>query len=229
MRRWHLLSLLLVAACSGLEEGEGGVVAIEVETPPTSNHEVGQPVQVVARALDVNGQVVEVPLRWQSTAAAVTVYASGLVTGVQAGEADVQAFSGSLPSEPVTFEVAARPDTIIIAGDFVFTLPIAAEPPPGATLTVRLETFAPPGPVGGQPVIFEITSPLPGTTTPLVQLTGGVQIDTVTTADDGTASTVIGAASGQVPPDTVIVQVRAERTGGAAVPGSGQRFIVLFQ
>jgi hypothetical protein len=34
---------------------------------------------------------------------------------------------------------------------------------------------------------------------------------------------------GQIPPDTAIVEVRAERTSGAAVPGSGQRFIILFQ
>ena len=229
MKRWtRLLSLLLVAACSGLEEGEGGVVAIEVETPEDSTLEVGEQVQVVAHALDVDGQVVEVPLQWQSTTAAVTVDGTGLVTGVQPGDADVQAFSGSLPSEPVSFEVLARADTIIIQGDSVFTLPIGVEPLPTDTLTVRLETFTPPGPIGGQPVIFEITSPAPGAT-PVVQLAGGVQIDTITTADDGTASAVIGAASGQIPPDTAIVQVRAERSGGAAVPGSGQRFIVLFQ
>jgi hypothetical protein len=223
----RLLSLLLVAACSGLEEGEGGVVAVEVETPEVTTLEVGEQVQVVAHALDVDGQVVEVPLQWQSTAAAVTVNGTGLVTGVQPGEAEVQAFSGSLPSEPVSFEVVARADTIIIQSDSVFTLPIV-QPPPTATLTVRLETFTPPGPLGGQSVIFEITSPAPGATT-VVQLAGGVQIDTVTTADDGTASAVIGAVSEQIPPDTAIVQVRAERTGGAAVPGSGQRFIVLFQ
>jgi Bacterial Ig-like domain (group 2) len=229
VKRWtRLLSLLLVAACSGLEEGEGGVVAIEVETPEDSTLEVGEQVQVVAHALDVDGQVVEVPLQWQSTTAAVTVDGTGLVTGVQPGDADVQAFSGSLPSEPVSFEVVARADTIIIQGDSVFTLPIGVEPLPTDTMTVRLETFTPPGPIGGQPVIFEITSPAPGAT-PVVQLAGGVQIDTITTADDGTASAVIGAASGQIPPDTAIVQIRAERSGGAAVPGSGQRFIVLFQ
>ena len=229
MTRWiYLLSLLLVAACSGLEEGEGGVVAVEVEIPENSTLEVGEQVQVVAHALDVDGQVVEVPLQWQSTAAAVTVDGTGLVTGVQPGDADVQAFSGSLPSEPVSFVVLARADTIMIAGDSVFTLPIAVEPPPVATLTVRLETFTPPGPVAEQPIIFEITSPAPGAT-PVVQLAGGVQIDTVTTADDGTVSAVISAVSGQVPPDTAIVQVRAERSGGAPVPGSGQRFIVLFQ
>ena len=148
MKRWtRLLSLLLVAACSGLEEGEGGVVAVEVEIPEVSTLEVGEQVQVVAHALDVDGQVVEVPLQWQSTTAAVTVDGTGLVTGVQPGPADVQAFSGSLPSEPVSLRRSlARADTIIIAGDSVFTLPIGVEPPPIATLTVRLETFTPPGP-----------------------------------------------------------------------------------
>lgn len=228
MRSWtRLLSLLLVAACSGLDEGEGGVVAVEVEIPELTTIEVGEQVQVVARALDVNGAVVDTPLEWQSSTAAATVDATGLVTGVQPGEADVQAFSGNLPSEPVPFEVLARADTIIIVGDSVVTLPIV-EPPPTAALTVRLETFTPAGPVSGGPVIFEITSPAPGAT-PVVQLAGGVQSDTVTTASDGTARVEIGAVSGQVPPDTAIVQVRAERIRGAVVPGSGQRFIVLFQ
>ena len=34
--------------------------------------------------------------------------------------------------------------------------------------------------------------------------------------------------AGVAPPDSVVVSVRAERTRGAAVPGSGQRFIVRF-
>jgi Bacterial Ig-like domain (group 2) len=227
--RWtRLLSLILVAACSGLDEGDGGVVAVEVEIPEITTIEVGEQVQVVARALDVNGAVVDVPLEWQSSTAAVTVDATGLVTGVEPGEANVQAFSGNLPSEPVQFDVLARPDTIIIVGASVDTLPIV-EPPPTDTLTVRLETFTPTAaPISGGSVIFEITSPPPGTT-PIVQLAGGVQSDTVTTASDGTASVIFGAVSAQVPPDTAIVQVRAERISGGAVPGSGQRFIVLFQ
>jgi Bacterial Ig-like domain (group 2) len=229
VKRWtRLLSLLLVAACSGLEEGEGGVVAVEVETPEFQNLEVGEQVQVVARALDIDGAVVDVPLEWQASSAAVTVDDTGLVTGVQPGTADVQAISGSLPSESVAFTVVARADTVIISGDSVVTIPIGADPPVTATLTVRVETFTPPaGPLSNSPVIFEITSPLAGDT--VVQLAGEVQIDTVTTATDGTAAVVIGEVSGQVPPDTAIVQVRAERTRGSAVPGSGQRFIVLFQ
>jgi hypothetical protein len=222
------LTLLVVTACSGLDEGEGGVVAIEIETPTVSTLEVGDQVQVVARALDADGQVVDVALSWQSTAAAVSVDNTGLVTGVEPGTAQVQASAGTLASERLDFTVVVRPDTIIITGDSVITLPAVAEPPADTALTLRVESFNPAGPVASQPVIFEITSPTPGVT-PLVQLAGGVQIDTVTTAADGTASVAVGAVSGQVPPDTAIVEVRAERSDSTPVPGSGQRFILLFQ
>lgn len=223
MRRWaRLLPLLLAAACSGLEEGEGGVVAIELEAPEFQTIEVGEQVQLVARALDVDGQVVDAAIEWQASSTAVSVDGAGVVTGVQPGEADVQAAVGSLPSEALTFTVQARADTIIIAGDSVLTLPLA-DPTVTALLRVRLESFDPAQPVEGHPVIFEITSSAPG-----AQLAGGVQIDTLTTAADGTAGAVVSAASGQTPPDTAIVEVRAEGLRGA-VPGSGQRFIVLFQ
>lgn len=229
MRRWaRLLPLLAVTACSGLDEGEGGVVAIEVETPEFQTLEVGEQVQVVARALDADGQLVDVTIAWQASADAVTVDAAGIVTAAQPGEAAVQASVGSLASESLDFTVVAAADTIVIAGDSVFSVASGTEPPGTATLAVRLESFTSPEPLSGRPVIFEITRPLPGTT-PVVQLAGGVQGDTVTTSADATASVVIGAVSGQIPPDTAIVQVRAERLRGAAVPGSGQRFIVLFE
>jgi hypothetical protein len=77
-------------------------------------------------------------------------------------------------------------------------------------------------------VIYEITQPVPGAT-PVVQLAGGVQGDTLTTIADGTAAIALGLVAGQTPPDTAIVEVRANRTRGSPVPGSGQRFIVLFQ
>lgn len=228
MRRWALVLSLLAAACSGLEEGEGGVVAIEVETPEFLTLEVGEQVQVVARALDADGRAVDAPISWQASSDAVTVDAAGIVTGAVPGEVEVQAAVGSLTSEPLSFEVLARADTIIIAGDSVFPIPVGVDPPVVARLTVRLESFNPPELLDGRPVIFEITRPLPGAT-PVVQLAGGVQSDTVTTAADGTAFVDASAVTGQVPPDTAIVEVRAERTRGAAVPGSGQRFILLFQ
>lgn len=227
MRRWAaLLSLLAAAACSGLDEGEGGVVAIEVEIPDLLTLEVGEQEQLVARALDADGQVVDAALEWRSSTAAVTVDGAGIVTAAEPGDAEVQASVGSLVSESVSFDVLAPADTIIIAGDSVFTIPV--EPPGTATLAVRLESFTPAGPLEARPVIFEITSPVAGAT-PTVQLLGGVQSDTVLTSTLGAASVTVQAVTGQVPPDTAIVQVRAERTRGAPVPGSGQRFIVLFQ
>jgi hypothetical protein len=77
-------------------------------------------------------------------------------------------------------------------------------------------------------VIYEITRPVAGTA-PVVQLAGGVQSDTLSTVTDGTVGAVLSLVAGQVPPDTAIVEVRANRTRGSAVPGSGQRFIILFQ
>ena len=78
-----------------------------------------------------------------------------------------------------------------------------------------------------QPVIYEITTPTPDTA---VTLTGGVLSDTVQTGSDGTVSSeVLTLNPAKVRPDSTIIQVRANRTHGEPVPGSGQRFIVRFQ
>ncbi|HEX2220458.1 MAG TPA: hypothetical protein VHG35_16760 [Gemmatimonadales bacterium] len=231
MRRWAgLLSLLAAAACSGLDEGEGGVVALEIEVPGSELRtlEVGEQVQIAARALDADGQVVDAAITWSASTAAVAVDAAGIVTAVQAGTAEVQASVGSLASESVEFTVQARPDTIVIVGDSVFSIPSGVDPPVTPTLTVRLDSRSPAGPVGEHPVIFEITRPVAGDL-PVVQLAGGVQGDTLDTSAEGIAEVVVGAVAGQIPPDTAIVEVRANRLRGTPVPGSGQRFILLFQ
>jgi hypothetical protein len=218
---------LLAAACSGLEELDGGVAAVEIQFPALPALEVGEQVQLTARALDAEGEVVDAPIAWRASDDALGVDATGLVTGLQPGAASVQAAVGELVSERVGFTILTPADTLIIAGDSV-VLMSAADPPASTSLAVRLERRNPPGPAGSRPVIFEITRPLGGTS-PVVQLTGGVQSDTVTTGTDGTASVGLIVVTEQVPPDTVIVEVRATRTSGSAVPGSGQRFIALFQ
>jgi hypothetical protein len=226
VRRWAGLLSLAVVACSGLDEGEGGVVALEVEAPQGEAIEVGEQVQLVARALDADGEVVDAAISWRSSGEAVTVDATGIVTGAAPGEADVQAAVGSLASAPIGFSVQAPADTIVIVGDSV--IPVIADPPGTAAMSVRVDSRTPAGPLEGHPVIFAITKPLAGAA-PVVQLLGGVQSDTVTTSAEGTAGVTLGVVAGQVPPDTAIVEVRAERLRGDAVPGSGQRFIVLFQ
>lgn len=229
MRRWaRLLPLLAASACSSLDEGQGGVVALEIQVPELLTLEIGEQAQLSARALDADGQAVDATIEWLASAAALNVDATGLVTAVAPGTGDVQAAVGSLTSERITFTLLAPADTIIVVGDSVFVIPIAADPPVVANLVVRLESRAPVGPVGSRPVIYEITQPGAGAV-PVVQLAGGVQSDTISTLADGTAAIALSMATGQIPPDTAIVEVRANRTRGAAVPGSGQRFIVLFQ
>jgi len=227
--RWTcLLPLVAAAACSGLEEGEGGVVGLELEFPELRTLEIDEQAQLSARALDADGDVVEAPITWRATTAALSVDPTGLVTAIAPGSGEVQAVVGSLASERIGFTIVLRADTLIIEGDSVLVIPLDVDPPATATLPVRMESFDPAGPVGSRPVIYEIVQPVAGAT-PVVQLVGGVQIDTVNTAADGLASVVLGAVAGQIPPDTAIVEFRANRTRGAPVPGSGQRFIVLFQ
>lgn len=229
MRRWaRLLPLLAASACSSLDEGQGGVVALEIQVPELLTLEIGEQAQLSARALDADGQAVDATIEWLASAAALNVDATGLVTAVAPGTGDVQAAVGTLTSERITFTLLAPADTIIVVGDSVFVIPIAADPPVVANLVVRLESRSPVGPVGSRPVIYEITQPVAGAV-PVVQLGGGVQSDTISTLADGTAAIALSMATGQIPPDTAIVEVRANRTRGAAVPGSGQRFIVLFQ
>ena len=229
MRRWlHLLPLLAAAACSGLDEGEGGVAALEIELPDVPTLEVGEQVQLSARALDTQGDVVDAAIEWRARAAALTVDPAGLVTAVAPGTGDVQAVVGTLASERVAFSILTPADTLILAVDSVLVVPADADPPVNATLAVRLESLDPPGPASARPVIFEITRPAAGAA-PVVQLTGGVRSDTLDTGTDGTATVGLSLVAGQVPPDTAIVEVRANRTDGSPIPGSGQRFIALFQ
>jgi hypothetical protein len=103
-----------------------------------------------------------------------------------------------------------------LTGDSVVTPP----------LVTSLQSFTTGGLVD-RPVIYEITTPTPDTA---VTLTGGVLSDTLQTASDGTITSVsLSLNASKVRPDSTIIEVRANRTHGAPVPGSGQRFIVRFQ
>ena len=228
MSRWRrLLPVLVLLGCSGLDEGEGGVVALEVEVPEPSTVEVGDTLQLHATALDADGEPVDASITWQAADPTVSVDATGLVTGVSAGSGRVQARQGSLSSNVVTLTVIARADTLLVLGDSIRTVP--AETGTSGDLVTALRTFSPDAPVPSRPVIYAITYPVGGTT-PGVALTGGAQTDTVNTGADGT---VVGfqlvRVAGQPVVDSVVVTVSAERTRGAPVPGSGQRFVIRFE
>lgn len=225
--RIGLLLALAAAGCSGLDEGEAGVVGIEVRVPGPDTVEVAESIQLSATPLDKNGDSVGTSVTWLSADAAATIDpATGVLTGVSPGTARVQATVGSLGSALITFAVVPPADTLIIAGDSVFDVP--PETPTSPPLVTRVESFNPAGALPGRGVIYAITSPDPAAASPTVTLSGGGVADTITTAADGTATTALAVLTGSAPPDSVIVEVRTKRTRGAAVAGSGQRFIVRF-
>lgn len=227
MSRWTpLVAVAMLAGCSGLDEGEAGVVALEVRAPLPPIVEVGETVQFSATPLDADGDSVGVPVAWRTPDATLSVGEStGLVTGLAPGVGQVQALVGSLVGELVRLDVIAPADTLVLVGDSVVAAP--AEPGVSPTLTAQLQSFNPAGPLEARPVIFEITRP---TASPLaVTLAGGARIDTLNTIGDGTVGVIVSRDPAVPLTDTVFVEIRASRTRGAAVPGSGQRFIVLFQ
>jgi len=203
------------------------VVGLEIQTPSLKTIEVGETLQLTAVALDKDGNPVATTINWQAPDTTLTVDASGAITGVFPGTGQVQAFSGSLASELETFTVIARADTLILTGDSVITVPAGVTA--SAPLLVQLQSFSPAGPLPSRPVIYAVTSP-PDVGPHTVELPGAVLTDTVLTGTDGAVSSVtLNRVNGTTQPATAIVEVRAFRTRGEAVPGSGQRFTVNFQ
>lgn len=99
-----LLAATTLLGCSSLTEVDGGLVAIEVTYP--SVIEVGQTLQLSARPLNADGDSIAAPIVWRTPDTTVTVdSATGLVTGITAGPARVQAASGTLASSLVTLTV----------------------------------------------------------------------------------------------------------------------------
>ncbi len=223
-----LLSLSCVLGCSDLTEGEGGVVQLDIRIPAITSVEVGETLQLTAEALDRDGNPVTVPLSWRTSDATITIDDTGLVTGIAAGPGQVQAFAGSLASEQVALSVITRADTLVLIGDSVVTVPpgVAASAP----LEVHLVSLSTPdAPLPSRPLVYTVTSP-PDVGTRSVELPGAVLIDTVSTGTSGINQAVtLNRVAGVPSPDTAIVQVRSYRVSGVDVPGSGQRFIVLFQ
>jgi hypothetical protein len=227
--RWpRALVLGLLVGCSNLDEGEAGVVALEVTAPASSVLEVGESLQLTARALDRDGNTVNTTITWRAVDTTATIDpASGIVSGLFPGTGRFQATVGSLASGLITLTILAPADTLSIAGDSVLT--VLADESASAAMLVRLESFDPAGPLSGRPVIYTITSPVLTSIPHTVELPGGVLVDTVSTGSDGVSSMTLNRVIGVGQPDSAIVQVSAFRTHGAVIPGSGQRFIVHFQ
>jgi hypothetical protein len=217
----------MLLGCSDLTEGAGGVVELEIRTPATREVEVGETLQLTARALDRDGNPANVEVTWRSSDPALSVDNTGLVTGVAPGTADVQAFAGPLSSGRIELTSIARADSLALVGDSVVIVPPAV--PASTPLVVQLLSFSQAGPLPLRPVIYIVSFPATVAGAPAT-LPGGVLIDTISTGSTGLdQSMTLSRVAGIAFADTAFVTVRSYRTSGADVPGSGQRFIVLFQ
>lgn len=108
MTRWAtLLASALLLGCSNLTEGPNGLVELEITQPAQTQIEVGQTLQLAARALDKNGDPIAVTIGWRTADVTLTVDDQGLVTGVAPGPGRVQAFAGSLSSALINLTVIA--------------------------------------------------------------------------------------------------------------------------
>jgi hypothetical protein len=224
VRGWALLTSMALG-CSNLTEGAGGVVELELRSPDVTEVEVGETLQLTARALDRDGNPLDVPITWLSSDPALTVDNTGLVTGIAPGSAQIQAAVGSLASQPFRLTAIARADTLALVGDSVVIVPAGV--PASAPLVVQLLNFAQGTPLPTRPVIYTVSFP-PHVTGVQATLPGGVVVDTISTGTTGLDQSMI-LSRGFAYADTAFVTVRSYRASNADVPGSGQRFIVLFQ
>lgn len=229
--------LALVAGCSDVVGDGGGVVFLEVTPPVPPQVEVGDTIQLVARALDLNGEPVAATITWRTPDPANVFVdpATGRVAGITAGTVGrVQAVETTLASDFLSLTVIARADTVEVP-DAPLVVAAGETVSPVLAPRVAARSDADPSgfvPVSGRNVILEIVQPVfadPAART--VEITGAALIDTVVTGSDGLPTTpvTLSRVTGATAPATVLVEVRVPRRSGALVPGSGQRFTVNFQ
>ncbi|MGZ8803432.1 MAG: Ig-like domain-containing protein [Mycobacterium sp.] len=114
MTHWAaLITFASVLGCSNLTEGANGIVEVEIRQPAITTIQVGQTLQLIARALDKNGDPVNVAITWLATDSTLTVDAGGLVAGVAPGTGQVQAFAGTFPSARLALTVTAATGPIV--------------------------------------------------------------------------------------------------------------------
>lgn len=174
-------ALLLQAILGILACGDGGTgpavpSSVVIDPVAVSLTAVGQTRQLAAVVTDQDGNTItSPPLTWSSSDTAVaTVSASGLVTAVGGGSAEVTATAGAASAQAAVSVVQTPTRLEKVAGDGQTAAPGQALPAP---LTVQV-TDAAGAPVAGATVVFS-ASPDSGTV-----LTGNA-----TTGPDGRAST----------------------------------------
>lgn len=229
MRRSGIL-LLAAVACSDLTGGSRGVVALEVRTPQPASVEPDDTLQLQARALDADGDSVQVPVYWRvldTTLILVDSAAGRVTTMLTAGTGRVQARTGGVLSDLVTLNLRGRSDTVLVTGSD--TLRVPSGDTASAPLLAAIQSATPPGQgVANAVIVYQVEDTLAAAGRVRFQ-GGGLRLRALT---GSTGEPAVGVTLRRVPgiaqPDTVRVRIGATRPSGAVVPGSGQHFVVLF-
>lgn len=225
IRAGRLLGVLLLG-CSSLGEGDS-VVALEVSTVQPAVVEQFDTIRLRARALNLQGDSVAAVITWAAADTTVVVAgADSLTTPYASGSGRVQARTGSLRSELVTYTVRRRSDSLALTGalaDTVSAADSASAPLVAAVLSLTPDTAG----IGGTRIRYAIEPAAIG----LVRFAGDVS--ELYAATGSTGSPAVGVTLRRVPgatqPASVTVTVDAVRPSGRTVPGSGQSFTVVFE
>lgn len=231
--RLGTLAILLAAGCTNLTETDSGVAKLQLLTPIQPVLQVGDTTRIIARALDKNDDDISATIEWRAPDSTLTVDATGLVTADSVGTGRVQARSGSLISNFITFTIILRPDTLVLVGSSTVQVPAGQDSTPALVARLDSHHLGDTLPASGGTIVYAIVDPVfPDPSLRSIELSGQVTIDTVTTGGAGTPITPVQLwrVMGQPSPDSAIVEIRATRFQGTEiVPGSGQRFVVHFE
>ena len=225
-----LMVLLATTACSGLSGNPAEAVTLELRLPTSLQVERSDTIRLSARALNQDGDSVAATIRWRTPDTTIAVdSASGRLAGLlQGATGRVQARSGSLISDILTFAVIPRADTLAITG--VDTLRVLSGVTASGPLLAQLRSNDTTAGLGGRRLLYSITEPVfPDPAARTVELTGGGLTFSAGTLDDGTPDSVMVISRvGPANPDSAIVTVSAMHLSGLPVAGTGQRFVIRF-
>ena len=242
MRRLLLIAVLALA-CTEITGNSDRIIAVEIVGPLIRTVEEGDTLQLEARALDANGNVVqEAVILWAVVDDSIVGFTIGETTGLVETTAPdtgrVAAFADELPSEPVLIQVSPAADSVASVSAARDT--VDSGEPASATLTVEVLDITSdtlPLPLIGKPVHFDLVEPPPGdpagagvflATTDTVPGADPHHLEVVSQAL-GQAWVVVRKVSGTTPPDSAVVHATVVTATGDTVAGSPVRFVVLFQ
>lgn len=229
-RRWLALALVL-AACAGLTETNGGIGSVALALPSPAELEVGQEITLRAVVQQGNGDTLDTPVIWRVLDTTATLDSvTGRLRGVTPGSARIVARALDLYSSTATFTIVARADTVVRVSPAIVTVGAADSLSPD--LSTRLEAGTPRAPVAGRRLVYTVVSPAfadASQRTVEFQAGGGVAVPRSSGTGIPQPMPRLRRIPGRKAPDSAMVEVSAYRpAGGPAVPGSGLRFIVRF-